>query len=303
MKIINDKIIISEDLWLIINGFNALDFSFKDHGISIPSTKIIELLRKDFSKQAQKVYGNVCFISEDEMKGSILNLINNNNSDTIISLDKVYTNGNVFATLDCTRLEGSKELVSRFTGKPIDSQISLLSKKIKEETKSNKITIVDDIIFSGESLIAIKKLFEQNGIVIKKVLSGLTTNAAMEFFKTLNIESDAAYLMSDTVEDEICERDFYFGIPQSGMTSIINGKIFKKPYFLPFGNPIKRASVPQEFSKNFSTGCLCRSKYFWEETEKNSNGEILIKHLPEKIINTVDENRVVSTLEDAIREL
>ena len=52
--------------------------------------------------------------------------------------------------------------------------------------------------------------------------------------------------MSKDIIDQICERDFYFGIAGSGISIKINEEIVKAPYFLPFGNPVERASIPQD---------------------------------------------------------
>ena len=67
----------------------------------------------------------------------------------------------------------------------------------------------------------------------------------------LGIKCD--YLLGKDVIDQICERDFYFGIAQSGISiKNSNGLVFKAPYFKPYGNPIERASIPSEYEKYFS---------------------------------------------------
>ena len=45
-------------------------------------------------------------------------------------------------------------------------------------------------------------------------------------------------------------------------------KIVKAPYFLPFGNPIERASIPKEYEKYFSNSCINRSILLWQEIER-----------------------------------
>ena len=120
------------------------------------------------------------------------------------------------------------------------------------------------------------------------------------FNKILKYGLNTNYIMSDAVIDQVCERDFYFGIAGSG---IMIDKTYKAPYFLPFGNPNERASIPTEYEREFSIGCLRRSLRLWKEMETLSKKEIYMRDLPEKIINTIDEERVVKVLKREIDRL
>lgn len=106
--------------------------------------------------------------------------------------------------------------------------------------------------------------------------------------------------MSDQVIDQVCERDFYFGIAGSGIMVDTN---YKAPYFLPFGNPNERASIPASSEKEFSVGCLRRSLNLWEEIEYLSKKEIYMRDLPERIIKTKVEDRVVKLLKKEMERL
>lgn len=100
--------------------------------------------------------------------------------------------------------------------------------------------------------------------------------------------------MEKEVIDQICERDFYFGIAQSGISVRNNdGKVCKAPYFVPFGNPVERASIPKEQEIFFSEGCIKRSIALWESVKKM----IYVKDLPEIIMNAPLEEPVVKVLE------
>ena len=41
-------------------------------------------------------------------------------------------------------------------------------------------------------------------------------------------------MLGENVIDQVCERDFYFGIAQSGISILKNGKVLKSPYFKPY---------------------------------------------------------------------
>ena len=105
------------------------------------------------------------------------------------------------------------------------------------------------------------------------------------------------------VIDQVCERDFYFGIAGSGIMIKTKEGLFKSPYFKPYGNPNERASIPIEYENYFSKGCLERSIYLWEEIDKLKNNKTIIKELPEKIINTNGNEEVVKTLKKELKKI
>lgn len=107
--------------------------------------------------------------------------------------------------------------------------------------------------------------------------------------------------MEKEVIDQICERDFYFGIAGSGISVKTGTEIVKAPYFLPFGNPVDRASIPKEYATYFSNSCINRSILLWQEIEKLSKKEILIKDLPEQIQNTQQEETIIKTLKKGLK--
>ena len=69
MEKINNGIVFSDDIKIILNGKNAFDYVYK----YIPSDSVIKVLREDFKRDVNKIFNNqVTIISEDEM-----NLVNN----------------------------------------------------------------------------------------------------------------------------------------------------------------------------------------------------------------------------------
>ena len=220
----------------------------------------------------------------------------------IVSLDKVYLTSdeeNVIF-LDCTRLDGSENLVSRkdandFTS--VDMQIALISKKLNDSNQT-RIILTDDVVFSGSVLRTITNKFRSNQIEVIGIRTPVSTIEAFEYFNSvMPLGLKCGYLLENGFIDQICERDFYFGIAQSGISiKDKDGNISKAPYFKPFGNPIERASIPNEYESFFSEGCIDRSLSLWNEIERLSNKKILIRELPEKINLTASEDEVVRVL-------
>ena len=109
--------------------------------------------------------------------------------------------------------------------------------------------------------------------------------------------------MSDQVIDQICERDFYFGIAGSGISVKQNNEVLKAPYFKPYGNPVERSSVPKNEEIRFSLTCLKRSIELWQEIERLNKKRILISELPERIIDTNSEEEVIKTLKKGMNKI
>lgn len=107
--------------------------------------------------------------------------------------------------------------------------------------------------------------------------------------------------MNEEIIDQICERDFYFGIAGSGISIQKGTKILKAPYFLPYGDPVTRASIPPESAEYFSESCIKRSITLWEEIEKLSKRKVLIQELPEKINKTNEQEEVIKTLRKELK--
>ena len=224
----------------------------------------------------------------------------------IVSLDKIYLNEdeeNVIF-LDCTRLNGSSKLVSRNNSNDfssVDEQVKKISEKLKV-MGLNQIILVDDVVFSGSVLSSVIELFKNNGISVIGIRSAVaTTNSFKRFNNELGLGLKCKYLLGEEVIDQICERDFYFGIPQSGISILEDGIIYKAPYFRPFGNPVERASIPKEYENYFSKGCLKRSIWLWNEIEKLSGKSFYISDLPEVISNTSSDDEIIKVLKKGVK--
>lgn len=72
MKAIEKGIVFSNDINLILNSNNALDYRYDT---SLPSISFIANLRRDFLATTQKIFGDVTIISEEEMTNSLTTLV------------------------------------------------------------------------------------------------------------------------------------------------------------------------------------------------------------------------------------
>lgn len=178
-------------------------------------------------------------------------------------------------------------------------------KAIATYLKSNNITeivLADDVIFSGNVAKTIISEFAKYQIKVIGIRAGIATIASFTNFANLPLGIKCGFILGDKVIDQICERDFYFGIAGSGISVLQENKIYKSPYFIPFGNPIERASIPPNTATTFSKSCLTRSIALWCELERLNSKTYKISDLPEKIIGTDNNEEVIKTLKKELKK-
>ena len=294
MRELKDKMVFSDDIGRIFKGINAFDFTYKFR----PSESTIKYVRADFKKDTNRIFDNsVRIVSEDEML-EVNNLFDL--SVPVVTLDKIYITPdekNIFF-LDCTRISGTDEIVSR-KEESLDEQIT----RIANALPAKEIILADDVVFSGGVLTTIIGKFKEKGITVIGVVSGISAYKAFNTFNNnLKLGIKTNFLMTEDVVDQICERDFYFGVAGSGIMMSKERKD-KAPYFIPFGDPETRASVPAKDVKDFSIGCIRRSIYLWEDIDSQRETETLMSELPERIAGTNDNDYVVKTLRRALKTI
>ncbi len=205
----------------------------------------------------------------------------------IVTLDKIYIkpDDENIIFFDCTRINGSNRIVSR-TKESIDFQLNNIINNFCEK----KILLADDVVYSGNVLKYIIDKLNMGGVEVIGIITSICSTSSYNYFnKKLKYGIKTNYLMDEDVIDQVCERDFYFGIAGGGIMVENNNNILKAPYFKPFGNPNERASIPVEYEDYFSYDCLKRSLILWKEIESLKGSSVLARELPEEIVG-VDKN-------------
>lgn len=305
MRKIDKGIVFSNDIYRILNGKNALGFNYQERGMKIPSKNDIEFLRENFKNDVYRIFeGQVEIIDEEDMEKYMYRVLKSNDNISIVSLDKIYLDEETNIEqdvyfIDCTRISGSQELVPRGGNNaiPVSKQIEMISKRLKEKNQTD-ILLFDDVVFSGNVLKNIINQFKQNNITVQGIRACISTEESYRYFnENMDKGLKCGCLLGTDVIDQVCERDFYLGVAQSGISVMDNkGIVYKTPYFKPFGNPVERASIPKKYEVFFSNSCLLRSMYLWRKIEEHTGKHIYIKDLPEKIINTSGNERISDVL-------
>ena len=203
-------------------------------------------------------------------------------------------------------MDNSTELVSRKLPNDkynVEAQIHRLAFLFKK-LGVKEIVLADDVVFTGSVLKKIINEFRACNINVIGIRSCISSYESFTCFnESLPLGLKCGYLMSDKVIDQICERDFYFGIAGSGISIIKNNEVLKAPYFKPYGDPVERSSIPTIEEQRFSLTCLRRSLELWQEIERLNKREIKIKELPERIVDTNENDSVVKTLKKGMNKL
>ncbi len=75
MITIKKGIVFSNDIQNILDGYNAINYSYNEKGIITPKKNYIEILRSDFKNTVNKIFNETTIIPEDDMKDSIYSSI------------------------------------------------------------------------------------------------------------------------------------------------------------------------------------------------------------------------------------
>lgn len=174
-----------------------------------------------------------------------------------------------------------------------------------EEIFPIEVSLIDDVVFSGNMICKVAEALREKNIVVREVLSAIAVQENIDVITSRGIDVKSSFYITNVL-DEVCERDFYFGIAQSGQNELQpNGIVLKKPYFSPFGNAEDSASVPTEKVTDFSKECLGCSYELWSDIRNKSGREVTSQDLPEKIFNTPYEQNfeVLPLLQQSMQSL
>lgn len=276
------KYVITEDLeFLMQQWVNDSDFR-------IPDCNFFQNIQNRLSEFLESVFPNVLLIKQNILYNQLRNIMESIKNVNIVTIDRMFDSAQFY--LESNRIAdiSTQEIIGeaqRPGHQPLEEQILLLP-------KDRPIVLVDDGCFSGETLFRIVRRLKSHSFVIQNVVVGVLIgrqhNRLLQEYSGLRL---SAVYEFDEVIDWICERDFYLGSPLSGRTAGTkeNGVVepcnpgVSLPYCLPFGDPIKGASVPTDRTVEYSRFIIDQSCELWEEVEQRSGKVILcsdISRLP-----------------------
>ncbi len=125
------------------------------------------------------------------------------------------------------------------------------------------------------------ELLANVGISVPVVCAGIGIQDGVSRVLSPKTKVECAKIYIEVI-DEVCERDFYPGVPFSGR-SLIGESNIGLPYIIPFGKPRKWASIPTYFHKEFSKFCIDQAIILFEEIQRISNKEVCCSDIERKV--------------------
>lgn len=272
--------VVSGDIHLLLSEWVA-------HGHhSLPEEGFFSGLRDEFASRMGDMFYHYEFVPEDELKDG-LNKFVSESDVPVISMDRVYVSTDLH--IDVSRLttkSGEAIGITNRSGYPsLTEQISLIV-----SSGSKEVALLDDVLFTGEVVQDVIKKLSSEGITVVRVYLGV--GIGKDAKNIPSVDEVLCVRHYDDVIDEICERDFYPGVPFSGRHMIDHGAGVGAPYLKPFGNPRKWASIPEEHVDEFSRFCLKQTARLFQEIGRVSGRDVLCRDLPRRVITVDPDERV-----------
>jgi hypothetical protein len=268
----NKPYVVSADIYLLMKEWATRN------GFMLPAREFFRQLREKFSNRMRGIFQNFEFVSEEEISCGLAGLVAGSGLP-VISLDRVYFTSEL--NLEIARLvdESGKDrgLGHRAGTPPLVKQIRKL-----QTSGIREVVVVDDVIFTGALLERIIKLLSRIGIQVPLVCAGIGIAEGINRINSTKREVRCVRTYGEVI-DEVCERDFYPGVPFSGRL-LVGGDNVGVPYLLPFGKPESWASIPSEHAAAFSRFCLHQTISLFDEVERCSGKPILCQDLGRKVI-------------------
>jgi hypothetical protein len=285
-----------------------------ENDFSLPSQNYFDDLTKDLGTQLRTSTGlDVEIVPETEMRDGMERLVAAS-PVPVISLDRAYFPDNhpgISSNIDVTRAvrlqtdgNGRRTFVSagalapRPGFRPLHEQLEAL-----RSSERSPITLVDDVIFSGEGAVDLVRKLRAVGRPVDRIIAGIGIREGIDLLEGIGVEV-ACVREYEAVADEVCERDFVAGVPMSGRTVLgEDGNHWSAPYFLPFGDPESWASIPSGNCQQFSRFCLERSVYLWSSVEAASDRLVPVSAMPRRLEGLNAQESVTMVLRQHLGEL
>lgn len=282
----NRPYIVSADIRLLLEEW-ALHKEFV-----LPSNNFFWQLRENFSAFMRGIFPLFELILEAELTDGIAQLVADSGL-TPVSLDRAYFH--TATHLDIARLVDSAGRDIGLGHRPETLPLLQQFRSLKE-AGLKEVALVDDVVFTGELAERVIQCLSQLGIRVPLVCAGI---GVVEGIQRINRSKREVRCVRryEKVIDEICERDFYPGVPFSGRL-LAGGSNVGVPYLLPFGNPGKWASIPSEWQIPFSEFCIQQTINLFQEIEICSNRMVSCAELGRMVARLPqDKTRFVDALQ------
>ena len=235
--------------------------------------------RLQISQVLSQVFESVVIIGETELTFGLARQAGLCN-EPVVSLDGVYLSSpwQLGLTRQVDSAGNSLGLGPRHSKADQNAQMQQLADSLLD-AGHDRVVLADDVIFAGDLMDEVIGDLSRRGVFVTDVMAGVSIGQGANRIRQQGINV-VAVKHFDTVVDEVCERDFLPGAPQSGRTIAPHGKVDAGlPYILPFGDPTDWASVPEGQAQEFSSRCLEAAISLYEAIGERSGRPVKMRDL------------------------
>lgn len=222
-------------------------------------------------------------VDQQELEEGMRKLVDDSDGP-VISLDRAYLKtghekiiGHVDATRAVNEYHADIGLMPRPGADSLEKQL-----KAAAALHDGHVNLIDDVIFSGDGTLALAERLIAHGQPVRRVYAGIGIAGGIKKIEEAGIEVICVKTYDD-VMDEVCERDFYPGVPMSGRTVLSgDGQHWSAPYLLPMGS-VEWASIQHDRAIAFSASRLICALEMWHGIEEASGRKILASEVPRQL--------------------
>lgn len=201
----------------------------------------------------------------------------------IVSLDPLMNKGvHEFGVSRGYFMGGTKDFGQ--VARPGYGTLSDQSHNIAANVNGHQVSVSEDDIFSGGSVIASLNALLESGVTIGKVIPGIQIGKPKKLSEMgLSVDPVIEYQTTDGVDifsklDLGDPRDYLLGA--SGLViKLPNGEFGRAPYILPFVSTTARAGIPAEIEKEFALQVLQANFDFFNTIQEKTGKPVLLKHM------------------------
>jgi hypothetical protein len=272
--------VVSEDIALLLSTWGqAQDFS-------LPCESYFSSWREEMTDTMRHLFSHYQRVEEREMVDGLSHLIARIGLP-VLSLDGVYIRADL--SLEIARQVNERGEDAGLGSRPGTPSLRHQLRTI-QQSGLKEVLLADDVIFSGSLIERVCRILARLDIRVPVICAGVGIGEGVNKLVRHGREVFCVR-MFDQVIDEVCERDFVPGVPQSGRALRGEDRV-GIPYLFPFGDPVRWASIPEDHAASFSTFCLTHAIRLFEEVE----------HLSDKPVRCCDLARVpIGLPQDEIR--
>lgn len=249
--------VVSADIKVLLSRWASI------RGFVLPDEGFFTDLRVEFSRLMRSIFPGFVWVSEEEIVDGLREKTSLARHP-LLSLERAYFETPLRLDLcRCVDVQNSDVGLCARSGASLLTQLATLCR-----TGIKSVALVDDVIFSGSFLIRVLELLKKKGIEVSAVYTGIAIGSGMEKIRSHGYSVECVRFFPEVV-DEICERDFFPGVPLSGRT-LRGTQNVGIPYILPFGLMGKWASVSEEYEDVVSKRCIELTVQLFDQIGRSS---------------------------------